>query len=347
MSDKSRDKTPSPERPSGMAREIRREEPQIVFITVSDYEVFVSLKIQLGQKWSAFLKILDLYNNRIIGRTELGNLSRDLIGGNTKIYNEFRTKVIARLPLRRKLLDTEDEGEMEVEDDHKEVEEGQNVSYRELTEEEKLEKRGECSGRTALCDEVLNDNWISSRDSSTSPLIPSSISSQVRLRLSAKAQEFEDTMVELDVIASQQNNLHSKLLEVQKRISSATGSEITIDPAEFTALHRQSLRMLYGDLTHTIEEKMCQNPRSVIPVILSRLEQKQDEWKRHKAEEEEDWKKRVEEDYLQSLDCRIDEWKDEDAKALDGDAIQQEALVRYSERKKRLQERVLHSISQF
>lgn len=316
-----------------------RPEPQIIYITLSDYEVFVSLKLHLGARWGEFLKVLDLYNNRIIGKTELGNISRELIGGNTKVYNDFRTKVISRLPAKRKLLEIE-EDEMDVEGEADAGIEGDasNVSYRQLSEDER--RGGEGSGRTALCDEVLNDNWIASQGDEASEL---------RRTSSKKLNEYEDGRFELDMIAAQHRNLHAKLLEIQGLVAAhaksaqqqQAGESITpfvFDASSFTPIHKQSLRSLYGDKAQSVEDHLCQHPVQVIPVILARLEQKQQEWKEMKQQQEEKWKKTMEDNYLRSLDYKIEEWREEDGKNLEPQFIQQNAAARYQERKQRQEE---------
>lgn len=298
--------------------------------------MFVALKLHLGNKWGSFLKILDLYNSRIIGRTELGNLSRDLVGGNTKVYNEFRTKVIARLPIRRKLLEVDDEQDMKVVGENDE-ETSQNVSYREVTEEERTKSGDECSGRTALCDEVLNDDWVASVPSHDAS-VP--IRATIDSKKLGRVNELEDTIHELDVIAEQHQNFSTKLSELQARVANKPENmeaPSTIDPSEITAIHKQSLRALYGEKTQTILDHILQHPQAAIPVVLARLALKQEEWKQMKVKEEEKFKKAMEDRYLKSLDYEIEEWKDEDAKFLDADSLKIDATEKYDARREKQQ----------
>jgi paired amphipathic helix protein Sin3a len=334
---------------------MRREEPQIVYISLSDYEVFVMLKLHLGQKWNSFLKLLDMYNNRIIGKTEFVNIVREMVGGNTKVFNEFRTKIISRLPARRKLadIDNEDEemaveGENELEKDGKEGdgngESSLNVSYRMITEEEK--KEASCSGRDPLCNSVLNDNWAAPRPS-ISPMNPVTPVPEATRIFFEKIMECEDARVELDLIVAHNRTLGKRLEELLSQISNSASSpppEVPeqktpeLSASDFNSIHRQSIRTLYGDKSEIISEGLYKHPLKVIPIILNRLHQKEEEWKALKASQEEQWKRTMEENYLRSLDYKMDEWKEEDSMRLDPDFIIKEAKEKYSKRKKRQEE---------
>jgi paired amphipathic helix protein Sin3a len=79
-------------------------------------------------------------------------------------------------------------------------------------------------------------------------------------------------------------------------------------------LHIRSIIRLYGEQGYDVIELLKRSPATAIPVILMRLKQKDEEWRRVRVEMKNQWRKVNEANYQRSLDHRSFYFKQEDKK---------------------------------
>lgn len=82
------------------------------------------------------------------------------------------------------------------------------------------------------------------------------------------------------------------------------------------ALNRRCIERLYGDHALDVMEVLRKNAPLALPVILSRLKQKQEEWARCRADFNKVWAEIYAKNYHKSLDHRSFYFKQQDTKSL-------------------------------
>ena len=84
---------------------------------------------------------------------------------------------------------------------------------------------------------------------------------------------------------------------------------------------------IYGDHGLDIQDLLKRNPHVALPVVLSRLKQKREEWARCQLEMNKVWKEVYSKNYHKSLDHRSFYFKQQDKKALSGKGEHESAAV--------------------
>lgn len=89
---------------------------------------------------------------------------------------------------------------------------------------------------------------------------------------------------------------------------------------------------LYASEASQVLEAMKKNPLVVIPIVLTRLEAKADEWRKAKERNSKTWNELNQKYYLKSLDHQGVNFKQTDTKLLRSKALIQELTNVYDER---------------
>jgi len=146
------------------------------------------------------------------------------------------------------------------------------MSYRHVEGEQQESET--CGGRTELDSSVLNDEWVA-------------VSPFKKFKISAKSpfeerlSECEDQRFELDLVFSRFDDLRNTLQQI---LSSQQSSELNL-------IQTRTLSQLYSNEGENLMSLFIQNPMTVAPIILKRLEQKEEEWKLTRDEYESQWNK--------------------------------------------------------
>ncbi|KAF2571496.1 hypothetical protein F2Q70_00006125 [Brassica cretica] len=106
---------------------------------------------------------------------------------------------------------------------------------------------------------------------------------------------------------------------IEKKISLEEGSFLVED--HFTALNLKCIERLYGDHGVDVKETIRKDPAAALPVILTRLKQKQDEWTKCREDLNLVWADVYEKYHYKSLDHRSFSFKKQDSKYLSGKAL--------------------------
>lgn len=175
------------------------------------------------------------------------------------------------------------------------------------------------SQRTELGAAVLNDHWVSV----TSGSEDYSFKHMRKNQYEESLFRCEDDRFELDMLLESVNGTTKKVEELLNRIndnSIKTDSLFRIED-HFTALHLRCIERLYGDHGLDVMDVLRKNASLALPVILTRLKQKQDEWARCRSDFNKVWAEIYAKNYHKSLDHRSFYFKQQDSKNLSTKAL--------------------------
>lgn len=175
-----------------------------------------------------------------------------------------------------------------------------------------------CTGRTALCREVLNDTLVSFPSWSEDSTFVSSRKTQYEEYI----YRCEDERFELDIVI-ESNLLTIRVLEaVRRKIDKMSFEERNRFRLDDTlggtscVIHQRAIRRIYGDKAPEIIEGLKKNPVIAVPLVLRRLKAKDEEWREAQKQFNKIWREQNEKYYLKSLDHQGISFKQNDIKYL-------------------------------
>ncbi|KAK6931145.1 Histone deacetylase interacting domain [Dillenia turbinata] len=186
------------------------------------------------------------------------------------------------------------------------------------------------SHRTEIGAAVLNDYWVSV----TSGSEDYSFKHMRKNQYEESLFRCEDDRFELDMLLESVNVTTKRVEELLDKINNNTiRTDIPIRIEEhLTALHLRCIERLYGDHGLDVMDVLKKNASLALPVILTRLKQKQEEWARCRADFNKVWAEIYAKNYHKSLDHRSFYFKQQDTKSLSTKALLAE-IKEISERK--------------
>ncbi|XP_059470996.1 paired amphipathic helix protein Sin3b isoform X2 [Neocloeon triangulifer] len=192
-----------------------------------------------------------------------------------------------------------------------------------------------CSGRTALCKEVLNDTWVSFPTWSSED---STFVTSRKTQFEESIYRCEDERFELDVVL-ETNAATIRVLEgVFKKMTRMQPDEVAkfhLDDClggTSATIHQRAIRRIYGDKAPDIIMGLKKNPSAAVPVVLRRLKAKEEEWREAQKGFNKIWRDQNEKYYLKSLDHQGINFKQNDLKTLRSKALFNEIETLYDER---------------
>ncbi|GFR11870.1 paired amphipathic helix protein Sin3a [Trichonephila clavata] len=301
-----------------------------------------------------FLRCLNLFIEDIVTRSELLKMCTPFLGPYPELLKQFKDILgfkengdnIEAIPMR--VIELENRrNELENAADIDFSTGGRNgVSYRALPKDFKQPK---CSGRTALCDEVLNDTWVSFPACSEYSNFGASRKTQYKDIIN----RCEEERFELDMAISANNYTYQILENVQKKMSKMSAEErnaFTLDDylgGTSIVIQRKALHRLYGDKTEELVEGLKRNPLLAIPIVLKRLKVKEEEWKEHQKKFNVIWRNQVDQYYLKSLDHQGINFRQNDVKSFHPKSLLNEMEMVYAENKENQTNSKAHFILEF
>ncbi|KAL3629289.1 hypothetical protein CASFOL_026511 [Castilleja foliolosa] len=319
-----------------------------------NYEVSFCEKVKerlcSADDYQAFLKCLHIYSTEIITRKELQSLVADLLGKYPDImedFNEFLERCeridgfLAGVMGKKSLWSQGnsskasriDEKENEPKRDLEEGKEkdryslkywGKSIqeldlsncerctpSYRLLPEDYPI---ASASQRSELGAQVLNDHWVSV----TSGSEDYSFNHMRRNQFEESLFRCEDDRFELDMLLESVSSTAKRAEELLNKITNnSLGSNGVIRIEEyFTALSLRCIERLYGDHGLDVVDILRKNPSMALPVILTRLKQKQEDWTKCRSDFNKVWADIYSKNHYKSLDHRSFYFKQQDSKNL-------------------------------
>ncbi|GMP29098.1 hypothetical protein CsSME_00004361 [Camellia sinensis var. sinensis] len=287
-----------------------------------------------SDNYQAFLKCLHIYSTEIITRSELQNLVGDLLGKFPDLmegFNEFLERcenideflagVMNKKPLWTeghvsktvKVEDKDKEQKREIEgakekDRYKEKYMGKSIQELDLSNCQRLSQRSELGAQ------LLNDHWVSV----TSGSEDYSFKHMRRNQYEESLFRCEDDRFELDMLLESVSSTSKRAEELLNCLNDNTirpESPINIED-HFTALNLRCIERLYGDHGLDVMDILRKNPSVALPVILTRIKQKQDEWNKCRSDFNKVWAEIYAKNHYKSLDHRSFYFKQQDSKNL-------------------------------
>lgn len=178
----------------------------------------------------------------------------------------------------------------------------------------------QCSGRDEMCNSVLNDEWISQ---------PTFASEDAGF-LAHKKNVFEEALHRSEE-ERHEYDFHVEAIHRTIQVLEPLNNKIAqLSPEERAtfklkpnlggvgkAIHQRVIKKIYGrDLGIEVWGAMQEVPSTAIPVVLMRLKQKHDEWKRAQREWDKVWREVDARNYHKSLDHQSVTFKAADKKAI-------------------------------
>ncbi|KAL2519477.1 Paired amphipathic helix protein Sin3-like 4 [Abeliophyllum distichum] len=170
------------------------------------------------------------------------------------------------------------------------------------------------SNRTEIGNEVLNDEWVSV----TSGSEDYSFKHMRKNQYEESLFRCEDDRFELDMLLESANvtTKHiEELLDMFNDNQIHTDSPVRMED-HLTALDLRCIERLYGDHGLDVMDVLRKNASMALPIILTRLKQKQEEWARCRSDFNKVWAEIYAKNYHKSLDHRSFYFKQQDAKSL-------------------------------
>ncbi|GAB2288794.1 hypothetical protein Dimus_023105 [Dionaea muscipula] len=304
----------------------------------------VKEKLGNSDDYQAFLKCLHIYSTEIITRNELQSLVADLLGKYPDLmegFNEFLQRcenidgflagvmskkslwIDGPLPRSLKVHDKEKDLKRDVEaakekDRNKEKYMAKSIqeldlsncerctpSYRLLPDDYPI---ATASQRSEIGAQVLNDYWVSV----TSGSEDYSFKHMRRNQYEESLFRCEDDRFELDMLLE---SVSSTAKRVEDLLNSLNSNTIRVED-HFTSLHLRCIERLYGDHGLDVLDILRKNPGPALPVILTRLKQKQEEWTKCRSDFNKVWADIYAKNHYKSLDHRSFYFKQQDSKSL-------------------------------
>ncbi|CAE6432182.1 unnamed protein product [Rhizoctonia solani] len=192
-----------------------------------------------------------------------------------------------------------------------------------------------CSGRDAMCWEVLNDEWVSH---------PTWLSEETGFT-TGKKNSYEDAMHKSEEERHEYDfNIEALLrtiaiLEPIKARIDAMDPEkrasFTLDPhlgGQSRGIYQRVIKKVYDKAVGAeVIRALHENPAVAVRVVLDRLKQKEEEWKRAQREWNKVWREVEARNYYKSLDHQGANVKANDKKALTSKQLVLEAEARRKE----------------
>ncbi|OMJ16128.1 Paired amphipathic helix protein pst1 [Smittium culicis] len=294
-----------------------------------DYIFFERLKQFFGKShlYGEFIKLLNLYNQEILDEDSLLEGAEKFIGSDQNLFNWFKIFVNSYKPSNSAyaenntaydpvnstdvIPDTQDSSVPEFNNDLSSARpkpilescKSYGPSYKLL---HRIDYESKCSGRDSMCWEVLNDSWVSH------PTWASEESEFVH----HKKNQYEDALFRCEEDRHEMDiNIESNLSLIRVLTSSLHQVELMSEEEKSQidlkvllnghseSLFRRTLRKIYdSQRLPEILDAFNSHPLAAVPVILKRLKQKDDEWRKQRRTMIKIWREIDSKNFFKSLD---------------------------------------------
>ncbi|KAJ3571279.1 hypothetical protein NP233_g3851 [Leucocoprinus birnbaumii] len=177
-----------------------------------------------------------------------------------------------------------------------------------------------CSGRDEMCRSVLNDEWVShptwSSEDSGFIAHKKNIYEEALHRSEEERHEYDFHIEAITRTIALLEPLHNKIAQ----LSPEDRANFKLKPhigGSWKAIHTRVIKKIYGrELGLEVISSMQDSPVLAIPIVLKRLKQKEEEWKRSQREWNKVWREVDARNYTKSLDHQAIVFKTSDKKAI-------------------------------
>ena len=177
-----------------------------------------------------------------------------------------------------------------------------------------------CSGRDDMCRPVLNDEWVS-HPTWTSEDLPfiahkKNIYEEAFHRSEEERYEYDFHIEAISWTIMTLEPINNKI----SQMSTEDRANYKLKPnlgGLWKAVHQRVIKKIYGqDAGLDVIASLQKTPALAIPVVLHRLKQKEEEWKRAQREWNKVWREADARNYAKSLDHQAISFKMSDKKAI-------------------------------
>lgn len=177
-----------------------------------------------------------------------------------------------------------------------------------------------CSGRDEMCRSVLNDEWVShptwSSDDSGFLAHKKNIYEEALHRSEEERHEYDFHIEAIVRTISMLEPINNKIAQLPPDERSVFKLKANLGGSG-KSIHQRVIKKIYGrEAGLEVIQAMQDSPSLAIPVVLSRLKQKEDEWKRAQREWNKVWREVDARNYQKSLDHQGISFKAADKKAM-------------------------------
>lgn len=301
--------------------------------TQEELGFFDRAKKQIGNRasYAEFLKLINLYTQDLIDKYTLADRVASFIGGNTDLMNWFKN--FLNIEEQEEVIEARarpDPGRVNLSHCR-----ALGPSYRHLP---KREQNKPCKGRDGMCYEVLNDVWASH------PTWASEDSGFVAHR----KNQYEEALHRIEE-ERHDYDFHiescQRTIQLMEPIVQQIGVMTEADRAAFIlapglggsseAIPKRIIMKVYGrEVGARVMQEMFARPTAVLPIVLSRLKQKLEEWKQVQREWEKVWRDQINKHFWKSLDHQGINAKNLDKKNFQQKTLTSEIQAKYEEAKK-------------
>ncbi|XP_044126256.1 paired amphipathic helix protein Sin3b [Bufo gargarizans] len=300
--------------------------------TLQEFSFFNKVRrvLKSQEVYENFLRCIALFNQELVSGSELLQLVTPFLGKFPELFAQFKSFLgVKELTFASPVTNDRSNEGIGREIDYASCKRI-GSSYRALP---KTYQQPKCSGRTAVCKEVLNDTWVSFPAWSEDSTFVSSKKTPYEEQL----HRCEDERFELDVVLETNLATIRVLESVQKKLSRMSAEDqekFRLDDClggTSEVIQRRAIYRIYGDKAPDIIESLKKNPVTAVPVVLKRLKAKEEEWREAQQGFNKTWREQYERAYLKSLDHQAVNFKQNDTKALRSKSLLNEIESVYDE----------------
>ncbi|CCF55947.1 hypothetical protein KAFR_0A05120 [Kazachstania africana CBS 2517] len=270
------------------------------FTLIEETSFFDKAKKFINNKqiYTEFLKVLNLFSQDLISVDDLVNKVEYYIGSSKELFEWFRNfvgyqgnpKIIENIVHEKHRLDLD-------------LCEACGPSYKRLPKSDTFMP---CSGRDDMCWEVLNDEWVGH------PVWASEDSGFIAHR----KNQYEETLFKIEEERHEydyyiESNLRTiqTLEAIVNKISNMSEEEkknFKLEPGlghTSLTIYKKVIRKVYDkERGFEIIDALHEHPAIAAPIVLKRLKQKDEEWRRAQREWNKVWRELEQKVYFKSLD---------------------------------------------
>ncbi|TFY74206.1 hypothetical protein EWM64_g9806, partial [Hericium alpestre] len=316
----------------------------------------VLVALDSRETYNEFLRLVNLFTQNFIDRARLVHESRSFLGDG-ELMHQFREILGWDENLERAAREREREevatmmtgrGMLVLDRPTREELNVRYGSYRKLPVHVRtlhlprrvlLTRRQErdvsCSGRDEMCKSVLNDEWIShptfASEDSGFIAHKKNIYEEALLRSEEERHEYDfhiDGLVRTIALLEPINNKIAQLAPEERANFKLKPNLNGLEKA----IHQRIVKKIYGrEPGLEVVRAMQETPALAIPVVLTRLKQKEEEWKRAQREWNKVWREVDRVNYHKALDHQAITFRAADRKALTTKAFVTEIELKMEE----------------
>ena len=318
--------------PSAAHNRVRFDQQMRIYAG-EEFDFFERVKKVLANKttYAEFLKVLNLFNQDIIDPQMLIEKVEPFLERSPELFDWFKNYVRAEdkefQPIVRSETPPRDLADAK----------RSGSSYRLLPSDY---VQAPCAGRDALCESVLNDSWVchptwASEDGGF-VAHKKNLFEEAMYRTEEERYEF-DLFIEANKCVIQRLELTAKKIaemspdeQAQYKLPEGLGDSMSV------SVYRKAIKKIYdNERGEEVIESLHEHPAVAVPIVLKRLKQKDEEWRRSQREWNKVWREIDAKNFYKSLDHQGINFKNNDKKSLMSKTLIQEAETLYRERREK------------